>query len=98
MTIDDIINNQVDKTGKERFLLKSYLYTALNRLKKRGCLISIKYSRNGPLLWGLPGWINEQGYSLLSHEPKYLPLSNARSQFGIVSSLKKNTFYRDNSD
>ena len=66
---EDIINNQVLKTGKSRGVVRPYVYTALNRLKKRGQVSSIKNLESGLTFWGLPGWTDFNEFPLESHKP-----------------------------
>lgn len=80
---EDIINNQVLKTGKSRGVVRPYVYTALNRLKNRGQISSIKESKSKLTFWGLPGWTDFNGSPLNSHEPVCSELPSKRNLFGF---------------
>jgi len=73
---DDIISNQILKTGKSKGIIRLYVYTTLNRLKKRGQITSIEDFETGKVLWGLPGWTDFNDLPLSSH----MPLSNSTTK------------------
>lgn len=70
VTTEDIIDNQALKTGISRGVIRPYIYSILNRLKKRGQIISMQESTTAFKTWGLPGWCDANGNPLGSHKPK----------------------------
>jgi len=80
---DEIINDLVTKTGKERGSLRLYLLTTLKRMIKRGQIILSKSQTSSQVYWGLPGWLDREGRPLHSHRPREGFSDNSIGPFGI---------------
>lgn len=65
----EIVDNQTVFTGKPKWSVKSYVYSALNRLEKRGILIFIQTKDQNIKMWGFPHWIDNNGNPLKNHMP-----------------------------
>jgi len=80
---DEIINDLVTKTGKERGSLRLYLLTTLKRMNERGQIILAKSQTSSQVYWGLPGWLDREGRPLHSHRPREGFSDNSIGPFGI---------------
>ena len=80
---DEIINDLVTKTGRERGSLRLYLLTTLKRMNRRGQIILSKSQTSSQVYWGLPGWLDREGCPLYSHRPKERFFNNSIRPFGI---------------
>lgn len=68
--VDCIVDELMNKTGKNRSSLKLYVYTTLKRLHTRKQLIYYKIKHENIVVWGLPNWLDLENEPLLSHYPK----------------------------
>lgn len=89
---EEIITNQIDKTGKSKGIVRPYIYTTLNRLKKRGQISEIR-DFDGRILWGLPGWTDFNGFPLDSHKPLQASIVEGRGLFEVnPQGVTRNSF------
>lgn len=89
VTQEEIVANQITKSGKSRGVVRPYIYTALKRLEKKGQVISIKDFGAEFTLWGLPGWIDFFGSPLYSHRPLGSSIEPRPSLFNVSSHQKQ---------
>lgn len=65
-SIDEIVINQVAKTGEGRATAKLAVYTNLMKLKRNGVLVAI-IKQPGIRLWGFATWIDLNGSPFSQH-------------------------------
>ena len=80
---DEIINDLVTKTGKERGSLRLYFLSTLKRMNERGQIFLVKSQTSSQVYWGLPGWLDREGRPLHSHRPREGFSDNSIRPFGI---------------
>jgi len=67
--IEDIIFNQVLKTGVNSAVAKLIVYSSLMKLKRNGTLVFIN-SVSGKRVWGFYRWLDDNNKPLMQHLPQ----------------------------
>lgn len=64
---EDIVRNQILKTGLNLGAVTLYVSSTLRRLEKRGQIVSCRAGLFGKKTWGLPNWLDVNNQPQKSH-------------------------------
>lgn len=70
---EEIVDFLVKCLGKSRGVLKLYVNSMLLRLKSRGKVVKHMPDQSGHFVWGIPSWLDSNGYPLVTYLPDMPP-------------------------
>lgn len=70
---EEIIDSLVESLGKSRGIIKLYVNSILSRLRKRGKIVKYMPDQSGLFVWGMPSWLDSNGYPIITYLPDTLP-------------------------